>query len=342
MCKKVLSGAAVLLGLVLLITASACAAPEKKPDSTPDPPDTAQEKKPDDTENPLDTGKEILYYLFWSQDAKLEEDIQHLQEDLSLTDSQMEELKELGLQEHLATEELDDEDVSAFNAGVDKATEDRNAAVKEVLGDKNGDFRTWIADWWELEREYRMNLSRPAPEASKVWYSENHTKSGYIKDTSSPGRLQVVISDEETSNDTIVSLSDSAVSVENIRFISEDKAGVEGHINPSTNVFQIFALQTGELLEQYYGYGFTYADGVLYYIQAPQHFSEITGHNRILTSEGNLLYESDEGIIISDSLEIKDNSVIFYEKGLEDTEWRENACNTADRVRASDDIYYYN
>lgn len=46
--------------------------------------------------NPLDTGKEILYYLFWTEEDKLEADVAALQNKLDLTDEQMEALKELG------------------------------------------------------------------------------------------------------------------------------------------------------------------------------------------------------------------------------------------------------
>lgn len=46
--------------------------------------------------NPLDTGKEILYYLYWTSDEKIESDLQNLQKELELSDEQMSALKELG------------------------------------------------------------------------------------------------------------------------------------------------------------------------------------------------------------------------------------------------------
>ena len=69
--------------------------------------------------NPLDTGKEILYYLFWTEEDKLEADVAALQNKLDLTDEQMEALKELGLKEHLVCQNLSEvyaDDASSFNS----------------------------------------------------------------------------------------------------------------------------------------------------------------------------------------------------------------------------------
>lgn len=133
-----------------------------------------------------------------------------------------------------------------------------------------------------------------------------------------------------------------ALSVENINFLDEGKVAVKGHINPSTNVYQIFDLQTGKVLEEYYGYGFTYTDGIVYYVQAPQHFGDTTGYNRILSSDGRLIYESEAQALISPDLKVSDDVVTFYEKNSVVDEWNENICSVASMLRTSEDIYYYN
>lgn len=48
----------------------------------------------------LTKNKELLYYLFWTQDQKLEKDIADLQAVLRLSDEQVAALKNLGLEEH--------------------------------------------------------------------------------------------------------------------------------------------------------------------------------------------------------------------------------------------------
>ena len=110
--------------------------------------------------NPLDTGKEILYYLFWTEEDKLEADVAALQNKLGLTDEQMEALKELGLKEHLVCQNLSEvyaADASSFNAALDENTQASKQRIQEILGDRTEDFRNWIAAWWEEERQDRMH-----------------------------------------------------------------------------------------------------------------------------------------------------------------------------------------
>lgn len=110
--------------------------------------------------NPLDTGKEILYYLFWTEEDKLEADVAALQNKLDLTDEQMEALKELGLKEHLVCQNLSEvyaDDASSFNAALDENTQASKQRIQEILGDRTEDFRNWIAAWWEEERQDQMH-----------------------------------------------------------------------------------------------------------------------------------------------------------------------------------------
>lgn len=110
--------------------------------------------------NPLDSGKEILYYLFWTEEDKLEADVATLQNKLGLTDEQMEALKELGLKEHLVCQNLSEvyaDDASSFNAALDENTQASKQRIQEILGDRTEDFRNWIAAWWEEERQDRMH-----------------------------------------------------------------------------------------------------------------------------------------------------------------------------------------
>ncbi len=116
------------------------------------------------TVNPLDTGKEILYYLFWTSDSKLENDINVLKEELSLSDAQIEQLKQIGLEEHFGIQDLSQTyssnaraSVVAFNEAVIERATIRNDSIQSILGEKTENFRDWIKNWWNEEREYRMN-----------------------------------------------------------------------------------------------------------------------------------------------------------------------------------------
>lgn len=122
--------------------------------------DSATPAVEDAAVNPLDTGKEILYYLFWTEEDKLEADVAALQNKLDLTDEQMEALKELGLKEHLVCQNLSEvyaDDASSFNAALDENTQASKQRIQEILGDRTEDFRNWIAAWWEEERQDRMH-----------------------------------------------------------------------------------------------------------------------------------------------------------------------------------------
>lgn len=149
--------------------------------------------------NPLDTGKEILYYLFWTNDTKLNADVENLQEELSLTDAQIEQLKNLGLNEHIGIQTLSESfssnaraSVAAFNYSLDEYTEDRNNTIQDILGDKTDNFRDWIAEWWEYEREYRMRPQiatiSDVERLSNVWATQ------YVPNTT--GAIEVALPDK--------------------------------------------------------------------------------------------------------------------------------------------------
>lgn len=125
--------------------------------------------------NPLDGGKEILYYLFWTQDKKLEADIENLKDTLSLSQIEIGALKELGLTEHLTNQTLtavfssnSRSSVAAFNASVDENVPSRNDTILEILGDKYESFRTWIDEWWTMECEYRMNPTHTRADIDRI------------------------------------------------------------------------------------------------------------------------------------------------------------------------------
>jgi hypothetical protein len=102
---------------------------------------------------------ENLNYLFWTADEKLEGDVKKLQLDLGLTSKQMEELKELGLQEHYLFSEVLQykDDATAFNQRSDETFANIDKEVKVLLEEKYSDFCNWIRAWWEDEKTYRLS-----------------------------------------------------------------------------------------------------------------------------------------------------------------------------------------
>lgn len=148
--------------------------------------------------NPLDTGKNILYYLFWTQDSKLESDLVNLQKDLNLSSEQMAELKALGLKQSQATKSLgnsaNSSDVKAYNASVDTKAAETNQAIQSTLKNSYPDFRNWIETWWQGERNYRNNVANTTvtPNANITTHTIYATQ--YVPNTS--GATEVALPDK--------------------------------------------------------------------------------------------------------------------------------------------------
>ncbi len=148
--------------------------------------------------NPLDSGKEILYYLFWTQDDKLKSDLEDLQIEVGLSDHQMEELKDIGLNEHLENMTLSNEyasnarsSVVTFNNVVENNVTLRNTNISETLGEKEDMFRDWILEWWGDERAYRMNSAQTRADVGTV---TNIWATQYVPNTS--GAREVALPDK--------------------------------------------------------------------------------------------------------------------------------------------------
>ncbi|GAB6933309.1 hypothetical protein [Calditerricola satsumensis] len=102
--------------------------------------------------------KEVLNYLLWTADEKLEADVKKLQSDLGLTDEQMEKLKELALQEHQqVVKTKHHKNTAVFNQNVNEIFAGIDKEVKVLLGKKYNEFRKWIKAWWKDEKTYRLN-----------------------------------------------------------------------------------------------------------------------------------------------------------------------------------------
>lgn len=192
---------------------------------------------------------------------------------------------------------------------------------------------------------YKSSLTEDTlpPEAQKIWWSADGTLCGAAAEEAQSGNLQVVVtrSDRSTRTEALaLELPTLAKSVEEVRFPAEDQAVVISHINPSLNLYQIFDLETGEPVEEYWGCGFVSDGDILYYVQAPQHFSGLRGSNRILTSAGDLLYESGENAMISSELTIAGDTITFYEKDLLAGETVQRSCSASAALRTGDVSYY--
>ena len=108
-------------------------------------------------ENPLYSNKEILNYLFWTRDEKLQKDVAGLQATLGLSEDQMSQLKDWGLRERISVRTLQNKKLTSvsFNTSVAEVFNERNVALQGILGKKYKAFEEWVSTWWSGERNYR-------------------------------------------------------------------------------------------------------------------------------------------------------------------------------------------
>jgi len=137
-----------------------------------------------------------------------------------------------------------------------------------------------------------------------------------------------------------IPLSTLILSVEELR-LDGDRLIAIGNVNPSLQVYQEFDIKTQELIHEYYGYGFVTAGEDIIFVQAPQHFSEISGHDRVVNSNGCMLYESGEDEIIRGNLKIEENMLTFEEENLITGEITERTLDVNGPVAAKNFVSYY-
>lgn len=187
----------------------------------------------------LTKNKELLYYLFWTQDQKLEKDIADLQASLRLSDEQVAALKNLGLEEHQSSVGLQIQaqtiTVQSFNRQAETIFEQRNRSLEKMLGDQYEAFGEWLTKWWEGEREYRM-----------AWFKERNSQISIQADIDRISNVWATQYTPNTSSAHEVALPDKYVKFANLGWWSDIPDSIEDNYdspeytvnvyNPSTNI----------------------------------------------------------------------------------------------------------
>ncbi|MFV0241047.1 MAG: 3D domain-containing protein [Lacrimispora sphenoides] len=133
-------------------------------------------------------------------------------------------------------------------------------------------------------------------------------------------------------------LASAVTNVDNMQ-IADDTLVTIGHVNPSTQIYQEFDIDTQELTKQYCGYGFTNTDKGLFYVEAPQQFSGVIGLNRIIDGDGNVLYESGENVCIRGDLELDGATLSFTEFNMESDETNAQTVSITARLDSVSSYY---
>lgn len=192
----------------------------------------------------------------------------------------------------------------------------------------------------DFQDETDFPLSTP-----KEIQSENQKYLAYISDIdySRANSITVTVSNKSTarstSETTDFALNRLALSVDEMS-LSDDNLIVIGHINPSLDVYQKFDVSTKELVEEYYGYDFIEDGERIFFVQAPQHFSGLSGHNRIMDSNGNMFYESGDGVIIGNT-HLDGTILSFDEMDISTNEVRRQSIDISIAPVLTPEIGYY-
>lgn len=149
-------------------------------------------------------------------------------------------------------------------------------------------------------------------------HQENVVQNGKVTENSSS--VTIVEKSDASERELVINgrsfkLNRNIQSVERAE-LSGNHLIVIGHVNPSMQIYQRFDSETGEEEQTLYGYGFTDADHKLIFVQSPQHFSGVSGHDRLVDSEGSVYYESPENVVILSDLSFDGKHILFGERNV--------------------------
>jgi hypothetical protein len=102
-------------------------------------------------------------------------------------------------------------------------------------------------------------------------------------------------------------------SIVSYSWIDDVRFAICGHINPSLNVYVVIDTKSKKIIGEYYGIGFTWNQNKdkLYYIQTSTYFGDGKVNDKIVDNIGNIYYETEPGISMTDKLSISDNEQTF-------------------------------
>ena len=150
----------------------------------------------------------------------------------------------------------------------------------------------------------------------RIYISDDGAFQAFVSsiDRSRYNNIEVTVVDNSSGAELIIPLSVHTRHLEDINFIG-DSIVIEGYVNPSLGLLEIFSLEDGERLSYKEGRGFTFdSNNELYYVQVNfPHFSGEKGNDRIVNEQGDILYESEYGISILGELHIDENTIGFLE-----------------------------
>lgn len=179
---------------------------------------------------------------------------------------------------------------------------------------------TFLMEYNELYSMFDEKNIDALNEQRNIYTSENGNVEVYIDNVDYSRLNSIEIAIINNDKKIIVPLNSSVLGLYNVEFLNNNKIAVTGNINPSLQAYEIFDINTGELIESFYGYGFTNSDdGSLYYVVPQPHFHDgDKGYNKIVNDKGDILYESESSMVIRSNMSVKNDNLYFEEINVND------------------------
>lgn len=149
------------------------------------------------TQNILESGKEVVYYLFYTEDSTLEADKVRLQNQLELSDTQMNSIAEIGLSQHINNRKTiinnngtSRSAIQAYNASIDALATASCDELEDLLGNKYNEFNVWMNEWWEIEvqRHNNKKITRADVDTLNVWATQYYPNTSGAKEVALPDK----------------------------------------------------------------------------------------------------------------------------------------------------------
>ncbi len=162
-------------------------------------------------------------------------------------------------------------------------------------------------------------LTKSASEKSQPVVSPDNKKVLFIATTKVSIKLGVV--DIKTKAERIINIKDTFPQIMHIEWLSNSKAGVLLHINPGLENYLTYDINTGKIIDSFYGYSFIYDKSMTHilYILAPPHFSSEKGSYTVMLDQASL-YKTDGKTALDNSLypSASFKRIAFFEYSAED------------------------
>ncbi|TYQ15062.1 UNVERIFIED_CONTAM: hypothetical protein Cloal_1468 [Acetivibrio alkalicellulosi] len=123
----------------------------------------------------------------------------------------------------------------------------------------------------------------------------------------------ILITDKQEESYKVVLENIIYTGINDFYWVNNNLIALCGHKNPSANIYVVVDAYYKEIIGEYYGLAFTWNKNKdkLYYVKTSPHFGSVSIGDKIVDTEGNVYYETDESELLTSSLAISEDELNF-------------------------------